>query len=218
MAIDTAAKRASALAVRARLPWLRRLSVPIPSGAVTTQDRQHLGLNYIGILAASAYDAEDIFNRFCKSLQAWAAADASLVSLTGHSVSDQRIIVQSGDDLVGIPCLLLDLESLELFLPDNDELWQCTIRCSALSSTRVAALNIVNAVYTLASQNTSTYKDASFAANGITTKSISPFEMDRHGQAGFTIESIRHTERSDITIPERYVAQIKIKIVWKDDV
>lgn len=61
MAIDTAAKRNSAIATR-RLPWFRRFA-PIPSGDVTAQDRQQLGFTYIGIESAdptAAIPAESI--------------------------------------------------------------------------------------------------------------------------------------------------------------
>ena len=47
MAIDTAAKRNSAIATR-RLPWFRRFA-PIPSGTVDAGDRQQLAFVYRGI-------------------------------------------------------------------------------------------------------------------------------------------------------------------------
>ncbi len=49
MAIDTAAKRCSAIATR-RLPWFRRF-MPIPSGSVDQADQQQVLLVYGGILA-----------------------------------------------------------------------------------------------------------------------------------------------------------------------
>lgn len=53
MAIDTAAKRLSAIAVR-RLPWFRRFAVPLPDGEIDQGDRQQLALVYRGILATEA--------------------------------------------------------------------------------------------------------------------------------------------------------------------
>lgn len=49
MAIDTAAKRRSAIATR-RLPWFRRFQ-PGPDGSMTQGDRQQLAFVYSGILA-----------------------------------------------------------------------------------------------------------------------------------------------------------------------
>lgn len=49
MAIDTQAKRCSAIASR-RLPWFRRFA-PIPDGSMTQGDRQQLSFVYRGILA-----------------------------------------------------------------------------------------------------------------------------------------------------------------------
>lgn len=48
MAIDSPAKRRSAIATR-RLPWFRRFSVPLPDGTISQADRQHLGHVYSGI-------------------------------------------------------------------------------------------------------------------------------------------------------------------------
>lgn len=47
MAIDTAAKRRSAVATR-RLPWFRRF-LPAPDGAIEQGDRQQLAFVYAGI-------------------------------------------------------------------------------------------------------------------------------------------------------------------------
>jgi hypothetical protein len=52
MAIDSAAKRRSAVATR-RLPWMRRF-MPAPDGSMTQEDRQQLAFVYIGILAEEA--------------------------------------------------------------------------------------------------------------------------------------------------------------------
>ena len=52
MAIDTAAKRCSAIATR-RLPWFRRFE-PRPDATVDLADRQQLGFVYRGIAAAAA--------------------------------------------------------------------------------------------------------------------------------------------------------------------
>lgn len=163
------------------------------------------------------YANETIFNRFCKALAEWARASATLVSLTGHTSSAVRIWISSGEDAIVPPCLILDFGRTELYMPDMDELWTSEIRCTAIAASRVAALNIINALYSYASQNVSTHADASFAANGITTLSIYPKATEKHGQAEFVIESIRHTERSDITIPERHVAELKLQVTWRDD-
>lgn len=48
MAIDSPAKRQSAIATR-RLPWFRRFSVPVPDGTIDDADRQQLGMAYRGI-------------------------------------------------------------------------------------------------------------------------------------------------------------------------
>jgi len=47
MAIDTAAKRNSAIATR-RLPWMRRFA-PIPSVSITASSRQQVAWSYVGI-------------------------------------------------------------------------------------------------------------------------------------------------------------------------
>lgn len=52
MAIDTAAKRRSAVATR-RLPWFRRFQ-PAPDGTISQGDRQSLAFVYSGILAEAA--------------------------------------------------------------------------------------------------------------------------------------------------------------------
>jgi len=52
MAIDTQAKRGSAIATR-RLPWFRRF-MPLPDGSMTQADRQQLAFVYGGILAGEA--------------------------------------------------------------------------------------------------------------------------------------------------------------------
>ena len=52
MAIDSAAKRRSAVATR-RLPWFRRFQ-PAPDGSMTQEDRQQLAFVYVGILAEEA--------------------------------------------------------------------------------------------------------------------------------------------------------------------
>lgn len=51
MAIDSAAKRCSALAAR-RLPWFRRFG-PIPDGTVSQEDRQQVWFVYNGIAATA---------------------------------------------------------------------------------------------------------------------------------------------------------------------
>jgi hypothetical protein len=48
--VDTAAKRASAL--NAGCPW--RGVLPVPAGAVTDGDRQHVAHHYGGIIASGA--------------------------------------------------------------------------------------------------------------------------------------------------------------------
>lgn len=51
MAVDTAAKRRSAVGAR-RLPWFRRF-LPAPDGTVSQGDRQSIALVYSGILAGT---------------------------------------------------------------------------------------------------------------------------------------------------------------------
>lgn|SRR3990167_993558 len=54
MAVDTAAKRYSALGSRfARLPWGRRFATPLPDGEIDQGDRQQLGFTYRGILSTA---------------------------------------------------------------------------------------------------------------------------------------------------------------------
>ena len=50
MAVDTASKRASSMQVL--LPWV--VAPPIPDGAISQGDRQHVAWSYAGILAAEA--------------------------------------------------------------------------------------------------------------------------------------------------------------------
>lgn len=52
MAVDTAAKRRSAIATR-RLPWFRRFQ-PAPDSSMDQADRQQLAFVYSGILAEQA--------------------------------------------------------------------------------------------------------------------------------------------------------------------
>lgn len=52
MAIDTVAKRRSALATR-RLPWFRRFHAPVADGTIDQGDRQQLAFVYRGILSAN---------------------------------------------------------------------------------------------------------------------------------------------------------------------
>ena len=50
MAIDTPNRRSSAINVAS--PWRGKL--PLPDGAISQADRQHVGLHYAGILASGA--------------------------------------------------------------------------------------------------------------------------------------------------------------------
>lgn len=54
MAIDTAAKRRSAVGVR-RLPWLRRFTLPLPDASMTIGDRQQTAYVYLGITPSAGF-------------------------------------------------------------------------------------------------------------------------------------------------------------------
>lgn len=78
MAIDTVAKRGSAIATR-RLPWFRRFA-PVPDGSITQADRQQVAFVYGGI-AAGAVDLPAIISR--------------RITITGN---DERRIGFTGND------------------------------------------------------------------------------------------------------------------------
>jgi len=62
MAINTAAKRNSAIATR-RLPWMRRFA-PIPGGSITASSRQQVAWSYAGIASSMSIGSTGWFMDF----------------------------------------------------------------------------------------------------------------------------------------------------------
>jgi len=83
MAIDTAVKRQSAIFAR-RCPWMRRFTVPLPSGSVVQGDRQQLAGVYRGIEAAETgvvegLPADQVIKPTQRTTLIWPAARTSAV-------------------------------------------------------------------------------------------------------------------------------------------
>lgn len=91
MAIDTAAKRNSAICTR-RLPWMRRFS-PIPSGSITQADRQQLGYTYIGILVTSGLGSTGWFAKRSRNREVVWLRDRGDVVWGGTPRSRNREVV-----------------------------------------------------------------------------------------------------------------------------
>jgi len=155
--------------------------------------------------------------RFGKSIQEWASADAALVALTGHTSNDRRIFVSSRRDPVVVPCLIIDIGRTFPFFFDNAQFMQTQVEAVAIGRNRREALDIANEIYKRASRDRTTYKDASFSGNCITTRGLIPVAFTKEGESEFDISSLRRTERSDTPIPERHIAKLALSVVWQDD-
>lgn len=157
-----------------------------------------------------------LIKRFCKSLDAFFSADATLISLTGHSASDPRIYILSGDEELIRPCLVLKIFDTTLMTQDVDGVYETEVQAIAYSDSRLTSMDIAGAVISLCKQNTTTLRDASFNANNIRSMGIKALGISETTESLLEPTSIRRTERSDVVAPDRIVAIVPIIVRWSD--
>ena len=160
----------------------------------------------------------DAFARFTKALQAWLAADATLVTLTGHTgaAGGFRIYIIQGTDLLHEDSLLIDPVDADPWHPNVDHLIVSTVNLYSYARTRVKALNIIGAAYKKCSQSETTLLDPYFSSSSIRVRLVRPYGIDQMGEEMFIASSIRRTERSDSPMPDRHMCAMPIQVVWQD--
>jgi hypothetical protein len=157
--------------------------------------------------------------RFTKALVTWLQSDSTLKTATSFNASTNiSIFIARGDDIISskIPALIAVWEDFDHWLPDNDHVYTSRVNCAAIGTTRIESLDIAGAMEELARQNKTTYKDASFSTDNITTKGIQMLPSFRMGRSEYDPDSVRRTERSDLAIPERHITIIPLVIRWID--
>lgn len=156
--------------------------------------------------------------RFHKALQAWLAADSTLVTLTGHNEStpDFHIFVFTGDEIAVRPSLLIRHVVTLPWLSDVDGIFLTQMKFHGYAETWERANDIIGAVIKKMQQDPTTQQDAQFTSDNITTLGIRHLAMDMSGEEQFEPTSIRRTERSDVPIADRNVAEADGLFRWRD--
>ena len=150
----------------------------------------------------------DTYKRFQLALISWLRTSTDLATLTGHTSSNIRIFKRVGDEQIPRPCLAATIEHLGKIVLDVDGLYETQVVCkghAAGDNGDLLSLQLVGAVEKLATQNTSTQQDASFASNNITTIGIRSIGVSVHGE--------QNTERDSAS----YMSEVVLIIRWRDD-
>ena len=161
--------------------------------------------------------------KFTKQMQVFLAGDATLVTLTAYDASTNRsIVIDSGDQQITAPSLIIILDSTVPWLDDVDTIFDSLLTLVAYADTRVVSMKIAMAAYNKVKQTASGAKlqaDAGFNAGNILTKSLSPIGFpESAGQTeGLQPESVRRTERSDAPIADRHITRLRIFCRWEDN-
>jgi hypothetical protein len=146
----------------------------------------------------------DTFRNFTKAYVTWVRSDATLVSLTGYTGEAEgdvnSIFAWSGDEELDYPCLPVQVVSLE---PEPrleiDTMFKAEVRAMCFALDRSTSLAIASQFHVLASQNITTYADASFESDGIKTKSIHSWGIYQRLRS---LESY-YSKAGEVTIPSR---------------
>ncbi len=107
---------------------------------------------------------------FALALITWMRADSTLSTAVG---ADSRMLIGTGQDEVARPALFVQIFDTPM-LSDIDVLHLSTVRCVAKGAARTTVVDIIGALRELASQNTTTLKDAAFSDANVKTLGIKP--------------------------------------------
>lgn len=116
-----------------------------------------------------------VYKRFNKALIAFLAADANLVSFSGHTGGSPKIFIRQSKDQAALPCIGVVVSHLGPVLSDVDEgVKESLVQVFCWSSNKYATMDALGAVESLCMQDANSNSDASFSADGITTVGMIP--------------------------------------------
>jgi len=115
---------------------------------------------------------KSLFGRFNEALMDWLRADSGIATETGHTASDNRIFVESGDSDVRVPSLVaIRILQTPLQQIEASAFYEATVDLACRATSRAKALDIAGAVEQLARPKSNTL-DKAFSATGVETRSV----------------------------------------------
>ncbi len=145
---------------------------------------------------------------FGKALYDWLAADATLVSLTGHNVSndDIRILLAPIEYVPNRPFVSVEIISTGNPLPDIDRYYESSVILTVYGTSPIQVQDILGQIQEMSSSITSgerTNADPLFSGTNIQTVRV-------------RIGTVTTAFADDSDEPNRYAASITLSIWWKD--